>query len=124
MYFVFQNKTPTQTTHQHTYHPRLHNKAIEEYLCDPCHPSLATRPILVLLTSLQSLWHASQEVLQIRISFPRAHISIRCQQLRNRLFELEGGDDFVILQILEFPDCQILPQLAPDVELPSSPLVG
>ena len=113
MYFVFQNKTPTQTTHQHTYHPRLHNKAIEEYLCDPCHPSLATRPILVLLTSLQSLWHASQEVLQIRISFPRAHISIRCQQLRNRLFELEGGDDFVILQILEFPDGQIFPQLGP-----------
>ena len=115
MYFVFQNKTPTQTTHQHTYHPRLHNKAIEEYLCDPCHPSLATRPILVLLTSLQSLWHASQEVLQIRISFPRAHISIRCQQLRNRLFELEGGDDFVILQILEFPDGQIFPQLGPHI---------
>ena len=71
--------------------------------------------ILILLAPQQSPWHASDQVLQKRIFLPRLYITIRGQQLRAPLFELEGGDDFVILQIFEFPDCQVFPQLAPDV---------
>ena len=69
--------------------------------------------MLILLAPQQSPWHASDQVLQIRIFLPRLYITIRGQQLRAPLFELEGGDDFVILQILEFPDGQIFPQLGP-----------
>ena len=108
IYSLFQNETLIFSTHQHTYHPRLQNKAMEEYLCQFPHPSLATRAIFILLAPQQSPWHASDQVLQIRIFLPRLHISIRGQQLRAPLFELEGGDDFVILQILELPDCQVV----------------
>ena len=97
------------------YHPRLQNKAIKEYLCQFPHPSLATMAILILLAPQQSPWHASDQVLQIRIFLPRLYITIRGQQLRAPLLELEGGDDFVILQILEFPDGQIFPQLGPHI---------
>ena len=42
------------------------------------------------------------------------HTAIRSQYLGHPLFELEGGDDLVILQILELSDGQILPQPGPD----------
>ena len=88
---------------------------MEEYLCQFPHPSLATRAILILLAPQQSPWHASDQILQIRILLPRLWITIRVQDVRGPLFELEGGDDFVILQILEFPDGQVFPQLGPHI---------
>ena len=108
MYFSFQNKNPPQHTHSHTYHVRLHNKINEKYRCHLPHPSLATIAILVLLAPHQSLRHAPDQVFQIGIFLPRLDITIGGQQLRDSQFELEGGDDFVILQILEFPDCQVV----------------
>ena len=115
IYSLFQNETLIFSTPQLTYHPRLQNKAMEEYLCQFPHPSLATRAILILRAPQQSPRHASDQVLQIRILLPRLWITIRIQDLRGPLFELEGGDDFVILQILEFPDSQIFPQLSPHI---------
>ena len=47
------------------------------------------------------------------MSLPRLHTTIGGQQLRDPVFELEGGDDSVILQILEFPFGEIFPQLGP-----------
>ena len=47
------------------------------------------------------------------MSLPRLHTTIGGQQLRDPVFELEGGDDFVILQILELSDGQIFPQMGP-----------
>ena len=118
MYSLFQNKKPTLTTHKHrqTYHLRLqHDEATKEYLCHLPLPSLATVVVLVCLAPHQSLRHASDQVLQVRISFPRFHISIWSQQVRDPLFELQNGNDFVILQILELPDGQIFPQLSPNI---------
>ena len=60
---------------------------------------LATRAILVLLALHQSLRHAPEQVFQIGIFFSRLDITIGGQQLRDSLLELEGGDDFVMLQI-------------------------
>ena len=111
MYFSFQYQNPPQHTHTHThtYHVRLHNKVNGEYLCHLPHPSLATVAILFLLALYQSLRHAPEQVFQIGVFLSRLDITIGGQQLRDSLFELEGGDDFVILQILEFPNGQIFP---------------
>ena len=42
-------------------------------------------------------------------------MTIGSQQLRGPLFESEGGDDWVILQICKFPDGQIFLHLGPNI---------
>ena len=93
MYSLFPNKTHNLTTHQHTYRPRLHHQDMMNTF--PCLLGLNAihhLPQGLYFLFLQPLKHASEQVLQIRIPFPRPGTTIKSQQLKNLAFELESGD--------------------------------